>query len=668
MKKITKVTLFFVFIAFTVLFVNFYKHIDKTNIPGYDEGFLITDWDKRIKKSEVNQLLVQLSNKYNYDFIRVNSSYKDQGNTRYIIEYNDKTENRFNSTPFERGMQYKHLDKNSDVLNRLTFVGAMFYSNDSVSHNFEKDMNDKGLKIEYVDTPIFSIFWNFVGIHHLMPIMIILIIIMFTALLYNQIISIKDYAVKRLHGYSTLKILKLEFLNLTRIYLFQFFIVIILLTIGLYIYNQWAQIKELFFLFAIFNLGYYCLILILTVVGFMLINSESFKIQKYLKRASFGHLFQYIPNLLKIIITLTLLSVISTSVYNYKQLKVNLESKDDWEKNRDLYMAEIAPNENISFKKNSEFENKIKTFLNHVPNDNKLFSFNYKYDWNKNGENYTFNNFLFINDTYLKRNKVEFKNLKKIDTSKITMLIPEKVFNEKVKKNVKNEMIDYLKEIYTTTEELDYIQSYLDIDILEVKNNYKLFNYNGISELDKSYSYNPIIVYMPDKLVIPMFHSAALTQGLLLFNDYDAIQNIIEKNHIDDEIQGLTNIYTVVLKEIQQLETNLILSVITSIFGLIVLVGVFIFVISMYCDSQMYNLFVKKLHGISFIKRHGKFIIESLLSTFIAVVLSMWLNVISFSSILILLTLILELIAMLLIINKFENRMLKEIRKCENEQ
>ncbi|RIL49962.1 hypothetical protein BUY93_08405, partial [Mammaliicoccus fleurettii] len=129
-------------------------------------------------------------------------------------------------------------------------------------------------------------------------------------------------------------------------------------------------------------------------------------------------------------------------------------------------------------------------------------------------------------------------------------------------------------------------EKYLNVEVLKTDNHFELFNYSSMFELKNAISYNPVIVIMPKELNPFSFYSTAASNGSLLFKDYDFIQNKIEKYKLDDEIQGLTNIYSKVIDDIQQLKLNLGISLITAIFGSVVLFSVYIFNVCLYCDSE----------------------------------------------------------------------------------
>ncbi|WP_158262614.1 hypothetical protein, partial [Mammaliicoccus vitulinus] len=110
-------------------------------------------------------------------------------------------------------------------------------------------------------------------------------------------------------------------------------------------YNHLAQIGYVFFLFLMFALIFYNILVIILLVSFWLISKQTYHIEKYIKYEGVGNGFQYLPNIIKIIVTLTLLNVISISILNYLEIVDNANSEKYWFNNKDLYIAEITTNE-----------------------------------------------------------------------------------------------------------------------------------------------------------------------------------------------------------------------------------------------------------------------------------------------------------------------------------
>jgi len=666
MKLITKLTVFIVFILSTFLFLNFYKYYDDMSIPGYKEGFRIMNWDKQISKDEVNNLLIKLAKEHDVSIIRMNESYEGQEKVKYLVNYHSLKNEGFSEKPFSRGKEYKILDKNSEEIKKLTLDGSVFYTNNPPPQSFFEVLETQGVTVTYFNQPFYFVFIDYISIFQLIPSIIILLVILLTSIIYDQISSLKDMSIKRLHGYSTKKLLSIQMFKMTNVFTKCFIFIVLIIISVLYFYNHLAQYKHVLFSFLVFSILFYSILALNIFIAYLLINKETYHMQKYIKYDGVGNSFQYLPNLIKIIVTLTLINVITSSLYNFKLLNEHLESEKYWIKNNDLYMTEISNVEGGNdYEKFENVDKTISTLIKNIPENHWLLSFHQNYDWKNEGKNYTLENSIFINETFIERNNIKINNTNKINSSKITILIPKNVYNETIKQNLKKEMIDRI-DFYDELKKIKQKEKYHDIDIIDYENHESVFNFNGRTNLENSFSHNPILIILPSNLDLFSVKTAAASQGLLLFKDYDLIKKKIETHNLDVEIKGLTNIYSEVSQTIQQLKLNLTINLTTSIIGFFVLFSVYVFTIALYCDSEKKNIYVKTIHGYSFMKKHGRFILLSTISTTIALLIMMYFNILSFSGPFTGLIIVYEFVAILLIVSRFELALLKDVRRGES--
>lgn len=666
MKNITRITIFFTFLTSTFLFLNFYKYYDEIGIPGYEEGFIITNLDKKLSKKEANKVIVKLSNKYNTNIIRENKNYEDNGKSKFLVQYkNDK--HSFSERPFTYGKKYKLLEPNDVKVNQLKLVGAFFFTDEPLPQTFYKELEDNGLTAVYFNQPVFFVLVDYLNVYKLIPSIGMLMIILFIAILYHNVTSIKDMSIKRLHGFTTQKIFRIKSKELFIIFLKYFFVINMIMTIGLLIYNKLAQFIYVQLSFLVFALMFLTILFIMMSISFIIVYKESFKITKYIKYDGIGNILKYLPGAIKILVMLTLLNVINSSMFNYNELKDNLVSEKYWIKNKDLFMTEISTNENGTDKeKNDNVEKRILTLINKIPEDKWLLSYNNYYDWKNKGERYDLENAIFVNKTYVKRNGIKVKGEKQIDFSRLTILLPEKAYNKKNIFQLKKEMNEYINQL-NDERSITNKEKYLNVEVVKTDNHFELFNYSSMFELKNAISYNPVIVIMPKELNPFAFYSTAASNGSLLFIDYNFIQNKIEKYKLDDEIQGLTNIYSKVLDDIQQLKLNLGISLITAIFGSVVLFSVYIFNVCLYCDSEKKKIFVKTIHGYSFVKKHYQFMMISIVSSLISLLIVKYFDVLSFSFPVICSVILFEILSLIFVIRRYEYYLLKNARRGESQ-
>ncbi|QJF24571.1 hypothetical protein [Mammaliicoccus vitulinus] len=107
-------------------------------MPGYNKAIVIENWDKKHNKEEINRLLVKLSSNNNISMIRVNENYDDNGNTKFLAQYNLKETFKFNQLPFSREKKYQLIEPDNKILDKLNLVGTTFFIKDELPNEFYK--------------------------------------------------------------------------------------------------------------------------------------------------------------------------------------------------------------------------------------------------------------------------------------------------------------------------------------------------------------------------------------------------------------------------------------------------------------------------------------------------------------------------------------------------
>ena len=175
---------------------------------------------------------------------------------------------------------------------------------------------------------------------------------------------------------------------ITKIFVSHFIIITLIVTIGLYLYNQLAQIRYIFWSYLICVVIFYIILIMVSLMSYWLVSKQTFNIQKYIKFEGVGNRFQYLPNIIKLIVTLTLLNVISISIHNYIEAIDIVNSEKHWFKNKDLYIAELTTNEIETSKKQFKYsDQEVINLLNKIPEKNWMLTFHRHYNWKQSGRN-----------------------------------------------------------------------------------------------------------------------------------------------------------------------------------------------------------------------------------------------------------------------------------------
>ncbi|MBF0718220.1 hypothetical protein HZY95_00565, partial [Staphylococcus sciuri] len=225
MKKITKITIFLIFCIITFIFLNFYNYIDDIKLPGYNKALVIEKWDKKHNKEEINRLLVKLSTEHNISMIRVNGDYDDNGKTKYLSQYNLNEKLNFNEKAFNRNKKYQIIKPDNKILGKLNLVGTTFFIKENPKSDFYETLEEKGLTTKDYEFPLHLIILEYISTHQLPSTFIILLVIIFIAILYDQLASVKEMSIKRIHGFTSAKIIALQLLKITKIFVSHFIII-----------------------------------------------------------------------------------------------------------------------------------------------------------------------------------------------------------------------------------------------------------------------------------------------------------------------------------------------------------------------------------------------------------------------------------------------------------
>lgn len=98
---------------------------------------------------------------------------------------------------------------------------------------FYDSLKEKGMTITDYEFPLHLIILEYISSHQLPSTFIILLVIIFIAILYDQLSSVKEMSIKRMHGFTSSKIIGLQVLKITKIFILQFIVITFTVTIGL---------------------------------------------------------------------------------------------------------------------------------------------------------------------------------------------------------------------------------------------------------------------------------------------------------------------------------------------------------------------------------------------------------------------------------------------------
>ncbi|MBC8621175.1 DUF1430 domain-containing protein [Bacillus paralicheniformis] len=488
----------------------------------------------------------------------------------------------------------------------------------------------------------------------LLLLIVLSMLILFIGVLYFVIKNRKQLLLQKLWGYSKIKSL----LTLPSLFLKPFTIIILsgallLVTFALgFDLNDWLMIYIKVY---IRN----TLIAALTLAGFSVLitsvlynNSDTSGI---LKGSTPFKKFQWLSLGLKLVVTIFLFNIISSSLSNLFDLKQQLENKFYWNKTQTVYKLSFA-NTGINYsdlKLDREKNDKVRKLYHELEQHKNAFIMDaenyalmgregkspvYFYTLNATQENEIFSpsgRSITISPNYLKINPITGANEKLItkkdltyDPNTLNILVPKK-YAEYQKKIIEA----YKKQFFFQKVEVDNLYNeemnrplnalkidQLKINIIYTENKQKYFSFN--SEFGDIKNQNnivdPIAIVFTDN--VDSSFIGAYATSCLFFSDssktaaYDHITPYLKKTDTKNLIDSAISVYQELSDQIARLQNQFIQNLIGLVIALILSVAFLVSYIWSYYSTNAYRLYLKEIFGYSYWERNKQLIILSIAS------------------------------------------------------
>lgn len=592
--KIIKLLLDSVALCFiSILILTFSLKEADASFPKASFVIHVTGWDRQHSKQDVYNTIDAIAKKEKIQIYKSIVQIKTDSH-KMVYSFNSKDKKVKNY----QMIKYDEL-LTKDIRGNYFIVGKDFDAND-----INQQLQHIGIDSELYSINKLIIFLSIINDKGLIfPIISLLFIYLFYYF-YNINMHFKSFAIKKLHGYSFLKIIFEDSKRIILYYcalstIYSLILFIILLNLNL-LDNLW--IFTIRFIMAM--LCFYCLLFLIRLISYLLYIRLN--ISQTLKGKKPYNLISTITMFCKICIIyiLTLLIVHNIGIFNsLKQIK---ETEPYWSKLDDYYCLELAP-----FKYNeaevADIAKKLHHMINITEKDSLSLLIKTNNLYHPKPTNFTPDNgnVIFINENFIHLYKdiLQVHFINQTEPNTIEVLLPPNANH--TKKDIQNEFKSWVKF------QQNFPNQNKEVKFLSSTENYKMYTFDTRSELKNTFTYNPAIALVNTDDLGDNFYYASVSQGSYLFKDYKKINNYLTQYHLNHIVSGVTNYKSIIWNEIKELNLSYFIVSCSIILSSITLLLITIFDIQQYFDKNQKMLLIRKIHGFGLLKNHYQYFLFS---------------------------------------------------------
>ncbi|MBP1995829.1 DUF1430 domain-containing protein [Paenibacillus eucommiae] len=487
----------------------------------------------------------------------------------------------------------------------------------------------------------------------LLMVMAFSFVIFCIGMFYFLILNRKMMLLQELWGYSKWLVL----FSVPRLFLRVLITLISLLFLGMLIFivvlGQTYFLRDYILMFAIINLTAILILLLFTLIG-------TWSIQKFndshvnIKGKLPFEKIQLLSIILKIVVSISLFSLISSSLVNFYHLSNKVEALDYWNQTQNVFRVQVGilrKDIDSNLEADRDLNNRLFNLYKKIESNNKAFlmmSQNFqviKYDNGKPIYSYSLNTkfeeysphgrSVIINKNYLIINPIQSSNGATIDEQvqndedTLNILVPEQF------KDLENQIIQAYKERFyfqKVTVDNHYNKSLgyplneksindLTVNVIYTKEGQDYFTFNTYTGDSHNKIKDPIAVLYNDSVDTSSIGAYATTSLFFLDSTkgsaFESISPSIAEANVF-EINNAISVFNEANDQIVQqqwlLFQQIIGLVITIIFSGILIIA-FIWA---YYNANIYQLNLKYLFGYSYWKRNKYIIISTIISNVIS--------------------------------------------------
>lgn len=481
----------------------------------------------------------------------------------------------------------------------------------------------------------------------------IVIIAILLAFIYYIVFRYKEFAIKKMLGYSDGKIIFKELLKESLIMHCSTLIgSSLILLIYLYFYNNLKCTIDFFSKLMIISIIFSLILLSVEIVIFL--NVDNIKINAMLKNKKPIGVIQFLNYITKIVFSVTLVTIIVSLASNFSALMNENKNLNKWKNTNEYVYFLISYKYRDTDMTDWEFkiDEKCKSLFKEYndkggllikPSDYILYNQFFTEEELKNRKEYDPNtgNVLQVNSEYLRQNPIYDVNNKQVSIEDeygdyLIILVPEKY------KEIEDELLESYKEWYEFKRFFseDSYNEYMNIEVEdhpEVKIEI-IYTKNG----QESFLYDPLLEVENQNLVTDAIHIIINSEniGADNFSNYVSSQrffakvdgslegealfkvsDVIEELNMEKIILEAYTLYSTVDSYIYELQNEIKDYVTSMIIVLILELLLTIYMVINYIQRNNYINAIKKINGYSYIGRHNKFILLTI---------AMWVSILVF--------------------------------------
>lgn len=353
--------------------------------------------------------------------------------------------------------------------------------------------------------------------------------------------------------------------------------------------------------------------------------------------------------LIKIFITIFIISTVLAVLTNFSNLNDRMKSLDNWGKSKHYgVFYPVLIGEDNSKKLHS---NRILTSnkdLYKILNKNGTILVNARdYEESSLIENVNFNGYrsMYVNPNYLNEFPIYDVSNKPINISEDEkdwiLLVPDKYKSDKIKilncfESYRKKSFEYEKESFSeNVPESIYNQK---VKVIWTKSNQEVFSFNQEVFKDKNNMItDPIIEVVTERNSISSDRWGILGGGntdptkIRLINNsteetYKSLKPILEELKLDDNYKYLISSNELILKDIYELKSSIQMNIITIVMLIICFIVIALQNIIIIFNKEKRKFVIRRIHGAGFFKCYNEFIIIFSLTWVIQLCISIFIN------------------------------------------
>lgn len=560
----------------------------------------VESWDYQHSKAEVFEKFEKVAKDAEIAIFKVAIDHKEHQVDKAIYAFNEKA---IHHTIAPMNTTYSYHRLTHDELMQRDVRGDYFIlDNIDNKDQLKATLESVGLKVRIGSVQSWLIYKDvLVDQGVLLPFVTLLIIYLLYHLHYRSQ-NFKTYATMRLHGYRFFNIL---FLNIKKT-ITRWFILAIsvgLVSIGLlkwlgldgqleYFVSRLIVADILFWGILSISSLLSCILLIRIDIPLMIKGLKPYRLLRAMNHIS----------KLSMLVLLTLL--ILPNLNQMKKLEQIQETEAWWGKLDDYYTIELKP---IHQSENEE-RDWAKRYHQMVVYSEQyeqalLMRQNVSYEPNQGNFVPENGNVLFVNQNFVDFFKSQLRELSNLEDrpGQIELYLPPQAKNEA--SAIRADFQDWVNF------QLPNPESKTKVQVTQLKDPYQVYAFDVRMGLSTTYLKSPAILMINAKDLTDDFYYSTLSQGELIFKNYENIVRNIDRFDLKNDIQGVTNYKDSVMKRYREAQTKWVVYSFSSAIAMAVLCIVTLLDVLHYFEQHRQWLLMRKMFGYSRWQNYRNYII-----------------------------------------------------------